>query len=386
MSLAGSWGPHYWRDERSTLSADRSGWGSLGSLLRHRDAVHGGYYALVHPWLRHVGSSPFVARFPSAVFIAVAVAFTTAIAGRIAGRRAAVLSGLVLALLPVSSHYGMELRSYALVCALAAGSSYMLVRAGEEDRARVWWIAYGVLLLATDLTFVYALLLGLGHTLSLILARRPAKVQFSIFCIAAILTTPLLRLASGQSGQVSWIGRVVVGNLLDAPLAWIISVPQTPVALSGTPDRLLAVDALLLGMVLWLLVVVAIYRSWRRTSTPGTPEPAETAETTPGAGVPVLHLALPWLLFPISLLAVASLIRPTFVERYVFFSAPAFALLVGWALARLGRRSLVVVATVLVVLAIPLWVADRVPDSKSGAPGTARIHPGSGSSRPERMR
>lgn len=347
VALAGSWIPEFWTDERATLRAARLPRTDLWAFLQHRDAVHGVYYLLLHPWLAAFGPSPFAARLPSALAIGLAVAAVTAIGARLAGEGLAVGAGLVLALLPVTSHYGMEARSYALTCALVTWATYCLLRACEPGASRRWWVGYGVLVFAAGSVFVYALLVGLAHAITLIWARRPVRPLIVVLFIVVLALSPLLRLASHQGGQVAWISRVRTSNVIDSPLSWTVAIPQ-PFSSSGGTRLLLHAAAVLLGAGLWLLVAGAVLRHRRR------------------AGIDVVALAVPWLLLPALVLIVISLVHPTFAERYVFFSTPAFALLIGDQLTRLSRRRLMVGIGVLLLLALPLWIADRTPLSKSG--------------------
>jgi len=357
MALAWSWVPHFWRDERSTIRTTHLPWNALWPFLKKRDAVHGAYYVLLHPWLAGFGSSQFAARFPSAIAVALAAAGVTVIAYYLEGPRAGIISGLVMALLPVTSHYGMEARSYALTCALVTWAGYCLLRASAADGWWGWWVGYGVLLFASGGVFMYALLIGLAHSLTLVFARVAVRVQLLVLGLVGIAISPLVLLASRQSGQVSWISRVIVGNAVDSPLSWVISVPQPHGGLSSAMSLLVRCAAILLGALLWVLVGKAVISLWPRCED----------------RVDVLALALPWLLLPAAFLIMASIARPMFVERYVFFSAPAFALLIGYALAQLKQRTLIAGVAVLVLLAAPLWIADRQPFSKSGVPKAKKV-------------
>jgi mannosyltransferase len=354
MALAGSWIPQFWTDERATLRASRLSWGALWDFVQHRDAVHGVYYAFMHPWLGLFGSSPLVARLPSAVAVALAVAGVTAIGCRLTGNAAGISSGLVLALLPVTSHYGMEARSYAFTCALVTWAMYCLLRACEPGASRRWWVGYGVLMLAAAAVFIYALLVGLAHVVTLLLARRPVAAPIIALVWVALVVSPLVRFASHQEGQVAWISRVRTSNIIDSPLSWTVAIPQPFSASSGT-RLLLHTAAVALCLLLWVLVVKTVLQAER----PDRPD-------QPSRPLNVVTIAGPWLVLPALILILISLVHPTFAERYVFFSAPAFALLVGHQLARLPRRGLIGVVAVMVLLALPLWIADRTPLSKSG--------------------
>ena len=80
-------GPSLWRDEAYTKDAIGRPLGQIFALLGHMDAVHGGYYVLMHFIAAVAGTSATALRFPSLCAMVVATAFTAAI-----GRRAAALA------------------------------------------------------------------------------------------------------------------------------------------------------------------------------------------------------------------------------------------------------------------------------------------------------
>src|SRR5260370_24218202 len=104
----------------------RAGWRSLPQLirlLRHIDVVHGLYYLLLWPVVRVAGPSEFATRLPSALAMAAAAAGVTAIARRLASRRAGLWAGLLFAALPTVSNQGHDARPYAVVTAAASLAS-----------------------------------------------------------------------------------------------------------------------------------------------------------------------------------------------------------------------------------------------------------------------
>lgn len=342
VSLSASWLPAMNRDERATMRFAALPWADLWQRLGRRDAVHGGYYALVHAATSVLGDSPFATRAVSAVAVAVAVGGVTAIGTRLAGRSTGLAAGLVLALLPVTSHYGMQARSYALVCAVVTWSGYALLRA-VDDRGRRWWVGYGLLLAVAGIVFVYALLVALAHLVTLAVARRDVRPQLVATAGAAAVVAPVLLVSGHQADQVGWLSGVVTRNVLSAPLSWTVAVPERHGS-GAAASAVVHVSSVLLAVLLWLLVLATV-RATRHTR----------------SAVQVTALAVPWLGVPVTVLVAVSPLRPVFAERYVFFSAPAFALLVGYGLARLDRRRLVLTAAILVLLAAPLLVADRLP-------------------------
>jgi mannosyltransferase len=270
-----------------------------------------------------------------------------------------VAAGLVTAFLPVTSHYGMEARPYAITCALVTWTHLLLIRASRPSGALGWWIGYAAALAAASTMFLYALLIGLAHTLTLAWSHRPKRFQLASLAAASVVVAPVAVRAADQSGQVAWISRVLAKNIFSAPLAWVISVPEPkPSSWSGPSVVFLQAAAVALGLTLWILAgkAVTTLSSGRRAD-----------------GIDLFALAIPATVLPMSILVFASVFRPMFVERYVFFSTPTFALLIGYALSRLAARRLIGCVALMVALALPLWLADRQPLSKMRSLSSGRM-------------
>jgi len=170
IMLWGITGASYWRDEAATLSAAQRPFGNLLQTLGNIDAVHGAYYILIWVAVRLGGTGELVTRFPSALAMAGAAAAVAALGRRLISPRAGLASGLVFAVLPEVSLYGQDARPYAIVVALAALASYLLVRAMQADRgARYRWLTgYAVCLAALGIVDIFGLLLIPAHAVTVL--------------------------------------------------------------------------------------------------------------------------------------------------------------------------------------------------------------------------
>ena len=63
--------PSLWYDEAATYSGASRPWSSLWEMLGHIDAVHGTYYALMHPIATTFGPDPFALRITSTLAVGV---------------------------------------------------------------------------------------------------------------------------------------------------------------------------------------------------------------------------------------------------------------------------------------------------------------------------
>jgi len=353
MALWGITGPSYWRDEAATLTAVQRPFPALLRMMGHVDAVHGVYYMIMWLPVRLGGTGELVTRLPSALTMAGAAAAVAALGRRLVSPAAGLAAGLLFAVLPQISLYAQDAREYAIVAALAATGSYLLVRAlTTAGGTRGWLTAYAACLGAMGLLNVFSLLLVGCHAITVALAWRPwrdrdrkAGLGLAASWLAAaagafVLASPVLALGIAQRGTLSWL-----------------TTPQLSDAVYGLrklvgPTQMLVAVCLVIAAGILLSALAG--RAALRASWP-----------------PLLPaLCLPWLLLPPALLIGISLASPVYTFRYVLFCAPAAAVLGGAGLAALSRPLGGEVAwmlptaafAVIAGLGLPAQQAVRAPD------------------------
>lgn len=315
--------PSYWLDEAATVSAMRRPLPDLFRMFQEMDLVHACYYLLLWPWAHLFGTGETALRLPGALVTALAAAGVTVIGRRCAGKTAGLASGLVYASLVSVTRYAQEARSYAMVGAVAVLASYLLIRAlednpddvdagdaGDEARKRrrwPWFTGYALAVVLLALLNLEAVLLVPAHLVTLAFSRTARGLWgrwLAASAVAGAALAPFAFAASHQDRQIDWLPKP--GGLM----LWRLV-------------KFFAGDARLAAPVLGLALLGALV-VWRREG---------TASLT--------ALALPWLLLPSAVLLAWSWAgQPVFIFRYVFFSLPALALLVGAGLARLWRTGL----------------------------------------------
>ncbi|MFF4453575.1 hypothetical protein [Streptomyces goshikiensis] len=263
-------GGSMWRDESVTWQVAHRPLGGLWRLLGEVDAVHGLYYLLMHGVFGLWDGGLWALRLPSVAATALAAAGVAAVGHRLAGERAALLAGVVYAVLPPVQMYAQEGRSYALVAAAVAWATYLMLR----ER----WVAYTVVLLLGCWLHEFAVLALLAHAFT---ARRARGWRWS----AGVVVTLLLPLA------------VVSVRQAERQLGWL-----------GRP-------------------------SWQDWAAYGVVAAASLLLAR-GAERELVRVALPLVLLPPGLLMVVSLINPWYVDRYVLYALAGLALLAGARLAR----------------------------------------------------
>ena len=363
-------GPSFTRDEGATLAAVHRSFPQLVSMLGHVDVVHGAYYALIWVLVRIGGSGEFALRLPSAIAMAVAAAMVTLLGRRLVSSRAGLAAGLTFAFLPQVSWFAENAREGAVLTALGCVASYCLLRALTEDVTPGRWLAaYGVTLVALGLGNLFALLLVVAHAVTLAWSRRAYRVGrgfvlgwAAAVAAALILVSPVAVVGYSQLHQIRWIKPPTVSSLLSV-------------------ERLVG-DPLLFVLVLAIVACAVVVST--RSASPGSAgagsastgsgstgsASARSASTrADGGSRPSVHwpagllsMALPWLLLPPAILLTASVIHPVYNFRYIVYCIPAAALLIGAALAALGRYAGPVALVVIVLGGLPSQLAERRAD------------------------
>ena len=334
VAFVGSWNPSFWDDEIATISAAGRSPAELLELLRSVDAVHGFYYFFMHAWTSVFGFSEVAMRLPSALAVGFACAGTVITGRKLGSESIGIASGLVLAVLPRMVWAGTEARQSAFTALLAVGLTLLLVRAWESNRG-IDWVLYGICAVAGVCMFMFFALAVASHAVAaLILRRRPLAVL--ITCSAAgAAVLPFLLFAMTQKAQVEWIqNRSLVQNLTIAAVKQFFYGDDRPTG--NLPPQWVLGFVLVLGVTQVALIGWGLW-SVRRVSTYR----------------PLVVLSLVGVCLPmIGLLLVSVVAQPVYVARYLTFTAPLFALLVGLGLDRLrtGRRWLLPVAAILVVV------------------------------------
>jgi mannosyltransferase len=332
--------PSFTRDETATLAAVHRSFPQLVRMLGTVDVVHGLYYALIWVVVRIGGSGELAVRLPSAVALAIAAAVVTALGRRLVSLQAGLAAGLAFAVLPSVSWFAETAREGALVAALGTVASYGLVRVLQAQAARRrWLIGYGVTLAVLGLANLFGLLIVVAHAVTLACLRRRYRVGRGLVrgwliavAAAVIVVSPVAVAGYGQLRQIHWlkppglkdvlsVQRVIGPSSLLFLLTVAICLAGVAVSAAGGRSRM--------------------RRNW----------PAELAA-----------LGLPWLILPPVILLVASLAHPVYTYRYIGYCVPAAALLIGAAVAALGRYAGPAALVLILVAGLHTQLAQRLPD------------------------
>ncbi|MEH1012858.1 glycosyltransferase family 39 protein [Micromonospora sp. CPCC 206060] len=313
-------GAQPWRDELATWSAAGRDVDDLFRMAGTIDAVNAPYYLFMHGWTAVFGDSVAALRAP-AVLATAAAAGLVAVLGRLLfSARTGLVAGLFYAVVPSTSRYAQEARSYALATAFALLASVLLVRALRRPTpAR--WLGYALAVTVLGLTHLVALTLLAGHAAGVLAAGRGRRDRWWGWLLAVVpavlALTPLVVLGRGQQGrQLDWVD------------------PPTPGDLAALPG-VLAQSGQVGGLLLGLATLGAVSRGRRGLAVAGC------------------------VLLPTVLLLVAGLATPLWVPRYLTFTVPFGCLLAAVAPGTLRLRAALLVVAVTALLGVPEQLALR---------------------------
>lgn len=306
--------PSPWRDEGATMViADRS-FGEIVELISRLDLVHAAYYLLVHALLLVEGSARLADAVPAVRLISVVAACGTAVLLVRVGRRLGstwVGLGAALALVaaPLATRYAQEARAYALVMLATTLATLLMLRALDRPGDRRAWRWYSAALVLAALLNVISLLVVVAHAVFVrVCAPRESHRGWLRGAAAGLgVAAPFVLATFLQRGQVDWLYSP------DADL------------LTGFYRAQYADLGLLLGVLAAAVLLVRL---------PGRADPRRllpdgAARRVGATNRDALVLGLAWAVLPVVLLWLVSQAEPLYTWRYVIFTLPGTALVVG---------------------------------------------------------
>jgi mannosyltransferase len=343
VSLGGAGRPSFWYDEAATISASYSrSLGQLWQMLNNVDAVHGLYYLLMHGWFQVFPPTEFWARAPSGLAVGGAAAGIVVLGKQFSSRTVALSAGVVCGLLPRATWAGIEARPYALSMMAAVWLTVLLVHTARSNNAWLW-LSYGIALAASILLDVYLALMLVAHFGFLCLYRRSRTVlvRFVITSVLAVVAlTPFVLQTVGQVHQIIWIAPVGRRTIEDVAVQQYFE--RSP------PFMIVSALVVATAIVLWLCTSAQLAQPDRQ----------------------LLALAITWMVLPTAVILIWSAsVNPIYTPRYLCFTAPAVALVLGVCIGALAVKPWIAAAIVSVfaLAAGPNYLlVQRSPYAKYG--------------------
>ena len=271
------------------------------------------YYFCLKVWSMLFGTSDFALRSMSVFFAGFAIILAFFLLRRWFGEKAAALSTFALSLAPILIRYSQEMRMYGIVFAIIIGATLFLDIA-LKSKNKLAWFFYALLICLGMWTHYFTALAWLAHFGYIIYYFRKHGLQKSIFWaypLAIILYLPWLPSFFNQVKQVQsgfWIPPVD----LVTPFSFI---SESLIFRSAT-DTQSWIMLLILSVV--ILTVFLLVKALPRTEK-GTQKNFKFLLTM--TFVPPILLML--LSFPP--------LKPTYVTRYVVYSASLLWVIIGLA-------------------------------------------------------
>ncbi len=305
-----------WHDEAASLHFARLSLSELPGELARRDNHGPTYFAFLHAWASVFGEGAFAARLPSALAAALACVGTTWIGQRIAGLRAGVAAGVLLATSPMHLWHAQEVRFYApalmLVTAQVAAAMTLCDRPTRRRAAVLGATAllgFSTFYLVGLVSIAIAAGAFLGRDDAARASRRHVIGAFAGAAAVGLLWVPSLIEQSRHALRfLSWIPDRPIGQFL-------VDVGLEAVAGEGGAGILPSMAIIALCLASAVFVAATIRR--RR---------------------PDDLLITFWLVLPLVVVLVLSLRQSFLLVRYLYIALPALYVAAAAGIALLSRR------------------------------------------------
>ncbi|MBR6097703.1 glycosyltransferase family 39 protein [Candidatus Saccharibacteria bacterium] len=322
-----------WFDESYSAYLIRGNFGQIWQMTS-MDVHPPFYYFCLKVWSMLFGTSDFALRSMSVFFSGVAIILAFFLLRRWFSEKTAALSTFALSLAPILIRYSQEMRMYGLVFAIVIGAT-LLLDIALKSKKKLAWFFYALLICLGMWTHYFTALAWLAHLGFIIYYFRKHGLQKTVFWaypLAVLLYLPWIPSFFNQVKQVQngfWIPPVDLAT----PFGFL----SESLTYRGINDATNWLVILIFSTI--ILAAYLLYKSLAKTT-------KETRQNF--TFLAVLTFVPPLLLMLLSL----PPLQPTYMTRYVAYSASLVWVILGIAIvwgARYGKRLL---AGLLAVLAL----------------------------------
>lgn len=301
------------------------------------------YYLMLKAWAGLFGYGETALRILSVVCMGGALIMAGLLLRRMFTARVALIALPFIAFAPMLLRYGFEIRGYAMASLIGIAATYVLVVALQAKRRNQWllYTLYAILITAGVLTLYYMALLWVAHAVWLIWRARREKQPiirspwFAALLGGVLLFIPWLPVFATQltnNALAPVTQALTLDNMVSIISFMFVYQPSWQLSMFMS----LVVLAIIIGMTVLLTRVVRLTDKKHRRY--------------------LLLLGL-YVLVPIAVLALVSLARPMYIERYLSHVLIGGYMLVGVAIGLLelhapSRKALLAGGGVLAVLLV----------------------------------
>jgi mannosyltransferase len=322
------------------------------------------YFLILRGWISLTGYSEWALRYFSLICGTISVALIITLGTRLFNRAIGLIAGALLALSAYQVWYSQEAKMYTLITLLALTTIYFLRRGVEEGKLRFWIGVVVCTTVAMAAHILAALLIPVEVVVFLLWWPHSRKHLLAGGIALLCVTIPYLPLAVDRLKLVfepadTGFARYTFGEMLST--------------LGGAYTRGIfsALDEQVVLIATATATVIALFGLLSIDS------PARPA-SRPDRLLTRLSL-IAWAFIPAIIIALISINRPLFTDRYLIWIQPAFYLAVALGVYALGKwwKPLAVVAlsALLIVNAIGIYTQVTTPlksDFRSAAQAIGR--------------
>jgi hypothetical protein len=260
------------------------------------------------------GYSEFALRFFSLLCGVISVALIITLGTRLFNRAVGLIAGALLAFSAYQVWYSQEAKMYTLITMLALATIYFLRRAVEEGRWRFWIGVVACTSIAMGSHILAALLIPVQAVLFLLWWPYSRRHLIAGLIALGCVTLPYLPVGLPRAELIfqaaeTGFARYTLGGMLS-----VLGRAYASGILNSSEER-------------WILIVtgaaaaLAIYGLISIDTPPRPPSMPDRILTR-------ISIAA-WALIPVLVVALVSISRPLFTDRYLIWSQPAFYLAVA---------------------------------------------------------
>ena len=273
----------------------------------------------------------FALRLPALLFSLGAIVGIYGLARLTLTRRAAIVAGLFMAVLPVAVLEGVEARGYSMMICFSAAATWILVATRTRDRAWLW-CAYAIVCALGVWTHFVTAFVPLGHAVWLIWrATRHNETGWALRGALALTLAAVLSIA---------IYAPAIPDLIDARSIYVASSGTEPSVFG--PEGLHALLQLGGSWYPWAAWAGLLILLIGLTTTPSQPK-TDSRPSLREVGV-VAMLGLPLMVI------VVSLFDSWMYARFALFSLPGAVLLMAGGVDFLWRKKPIAALSLLLVV------------------------------------
>ncbi|WP_319430031.1 glycosyltransferase family 39 protein [Mycobacterium sp. RTGN5] len=324
-------------DELATISGSTRTVPEMWRMFGHIDLQQAVYYSLIHIWHSAIPVSEFSTRLPSALGVAIAAAGVVVLGKQISTPKTAFTAGLVFAVLPRVTFSGIDGRVYALTMAVAVWLTVFCVAAARRGRPW-WWVVYSLCLILAILTSIHLILIIPAHAVvvrsyannSRAFRNWTAAAAASVFAMVPFLFAVKLMFPGRWIPRFTWhtVRHVLLDQYFGTDFGWYVGNS--------------ALVALVAAIIVLVALVLGFRSGGRHLNAP-------------------LAIVVTWIVAPTLFLLLLTVVSPAYIPRYMSFTAPAFALLLGTCITVVARSWVRIggVLAVFVIAVTPVYLAQR---------------------------